>query len=113
MRDDEGYRLLADGAMMSAASAVRAWLGCIELWSQRVPPLVRLAAELAGDAHPSEDLDRAPAKGRLRDELIAVGRDSTDVVLRELQRGIADLDMFTRPEEAVVREPVRRCRAKP
>jgi hypothetical protein len=110
----DGYRLLATGALMTAASAVRAGAGCMELWSQRVPPLVKLAAELAEDAPPGESPDAAPDRSRLREELIAVARDSAEIVLHELHRGVEDLDTFTRSEEEAAEDRERRrYRAKP
>ncbi len=109
VRDRDGYGLLATSALMTGASAVRAGVACMELWSQRVPPLVKLAADLG--EHASEDA--GAGKGRLRDELIAVARESADVILNELHRGVEDLDSFTRPDEQPAEHPSRRYRAKP
>jgi hypothetical protein len=113
VRDEEGYRLLGNGALMTAATAARVGLGCMELWSQRMPPLVKLAAEVAEESSPEQGPRSGPAKGRLRDELLAVARESADVVLREVHRGVEDLNTFTRPHEEAAADPKRRCRAKP
>ncbi len=110
MSDQDGYRLLATGAVMTAASAVRAGAGCMELWSRRVPPLVKLAAELGED----EGSETTAGRSLLREELIAVARDSAEVVLHELHRGVEDLDTFTRNEDEAGEDPKpRRHRAKP
>jgi hypothetical protein len=97
-RPDSSNDLLATGALMSAASAVRAGSGCLELWSQRVPPLVRLAAEL--DEGPAESPEqRSELEGRVREELMSVARESAEIVMREIRRGLEDLDTFTRSED--------------
>ncbi|MEA2216411.1 MAG: hypothetical protein QOK19_1972 [Solirubrobacteraceae bacterium] len=98
---------------MTAATAARVGLGCVELWSQRMPPLVKLASELGAKAPPEDAPHPGPASGRLRDELLAVARESADVVLREVHRGVEDLDTFTRPGEEPAGDPKRRARAKP
>jgi hypothetical protein len=111
--EQDGYRLLATGALMTAASAVRAGAGCLELWSQRVPPLVRLASELAEDR---PDGSSAPAadRARLREELVAMARESAEIVVHELHRGVEDLDTFTRSDEESASDTNRRrYRAKP
>jgi hypothetical protein len=113
VRDEEGYRLLGNGALMTAATAARAGLGCVELWSARVPPLVKLASELADSAAPGQSPHAGPARGRLRDEMLALARESAEVVLREVHRGVEDLDTFTRPHEETAGDPKRRARAKP
>jgi hypothetical protein len=112
VREEDGYRLLRNGALMTAATAARVGLGCVELWSQRMPPLVKLASELGAQAPPEDTSRPGRASGRLRDELLAVARESADVVLREVHRGVEDLDTFTRPGEEAG-DPKRRARAKP
>ncbi len=103
--------LLATGALMSAASAVRAGSGCLELWSQRVPPLVRLAAEL--DEQPEGSPEQRDAmEGRVREELMAVARESAEIVMREIRRGLEDLDTFTRSEQEGPGGAARPYRAK-
>jgi hypothetical protein len=38
-------------------------------------------------------------EGRVREELMAVARESAEIVMRELRRGLEDLDSFTRSED--------------
>lgn len=110
-RPDGTNDLLATGALMSAASAVRAGTGCLELWSQRVPPLVRLAAELdeQGEGSPEQ---RDAMEGRIREEMMAVARESAEIVMRELRRGLEDLDTYTRSEDQGPGGAARPYRAK-
>ena len=114
MGEQDGYRLLATGAMMTAASAVRAGTACAELWSQRVPPLLKLAAELAEEGPGNGSSDPAADRSSLREGLMAVARDSAEIVLQELHRGVEDLDTFTRSEQEAEQDAQRRrYRAKP
>jgi hypothetical protein len=92
---------------MSAASAIRAGVGCVELWSERAPSLVKLVSESRDGA-----ASAGKAQGEFRDELIAIARDSSEVALRELRRGLEDLDTFTRPDERAARSS-RPYKAKP
>lgn len=103
--------MLATGALMSAASVVRAGSGCLELWSERVPPLVRLAAELDEQADVSGE-ERDAKEGRVREELMALARESAEIVMREMRRGLEDLDTFTRSEDAGPGGAARPYRAK-
>jgi hypothetical protein len=100
--------MFAAGAAMSAASVVRTGVGCLELWSQRAPSLIRLGFQSREQTAAAD-----AAQAALRDELIAVARESAEVALRELRRGVVDLDTFTRPEERPSAEPSRPYRAKP
>jgi len=103
------YRMLLTGGMMGAASAFRASLGCLELVAQRAPTLARLSASSEEPEGPD-----AAARAHFRDELIALARDSSQLALREIRRGVEDLDAFTRPpEEADGGSGQRRYRAKP
>jgi hypothetical protein len=79
---------------MSATTAFRAGRGCLELWSERAPKLTKLGFESW------EAADAGNAQGEFRDELIAMARDSTEIAIREFERGLDDLDAFTRPDEA-------------
>jgi hypothetical protein len=102
------YRMFATGCVMGTATVLRAGLGCVELWTERVPPLMKLGEEsLEGKP------DAARAEGHFRDELIAIARESSDIALRELRRGVEDLDAFTRPEEERASRAERPYRAKP
>jgi hypothetical protein len=92
---------------MGAASVIRAGVGCAELWSQRAPSLVKLVAESREQA-----IGAGKAQAQFRDELLAMARDSSEVALRELRRGLEDLDTFTRPDEEPAGPPTRPYRAK-
>jgi hypothetical protein len=92
---------------MGAATVIRAGVGCAELWSERAPSLMRLVAESReGTASAGK------AQGEFRDQLLAIARDSSEVTLRELRRGLEDLDAFTRPDGSESQEPTRPYRAK-
>jgi hypothetical protein len=100
--------MLATGWAMSAASVFRAGVGCVELWSERAPALLRLGAE-AREA----TADAPRARAQFRDELIAAARDSSEIAVRELHRGLEDLDAFTRVDEELAGRPRRPYKAKP
>jgi hypothetical protein len=107
----ESNDLLATGALMSVASAVRAGAGCLELWSQRVPPLVRLAAEI--DEQPERPAEEQTVlEGQVREELMSVARESAEIVMRELRRGLEDLDSYTRADDEESSGASRPYRAK-
>jgi hypothetical protein len=106
--DRTAFSLLTTGAAMSAATAVRTGAGCLELWSEQAPKLMRLGL----DSFRESPEARRP-EGELRDELIATARRSTEIILHELQRGIDDLDTFTRPEEEPAERSSRPYKAKP
>jgi hypothetical protein len=99
--------MLATGALMGAASVVRAGVGCLGLWSQRMPALIALGEEM-GDGGSA----RGGAAGQFRDELLALARESAEIALRELRRGVDDLDAFTRPDARAPDRTRRRYRAK-
>jgi hypothetical protein len=100
--------MLATGMAMGAASVVRAGIGCLELWSERLPPLVQLGRESE-----EERSDATQTEGQFRDGLIALARESSEIALRELKRGVHDLDAFTRPDEPPAEQAARPYRAKP
>jgi hypothetical protein len=86
--------MLATGSVVSSATAFRVAAGCLELWLERAPALVRLAAQASlGGAQTGR------AQAAFRDDLLALARDSAEVSWRELRRGVDDLDAFTRPDE--------------
>jgi len=99
--------MLVTGAMMGAASILRVGVGCLELWSERLPSLMAMR-EMRG-----ETSSAGQAEGGFRDELLAIARESSDIALRELRRGVDDLDAFTRPEEPPSQRPKRPYKAKP
>ena len=93
---------------MSLATVIRTGIGCAELWAERAPTLVQLnAGSQAGSG------DASAVQARFRDELIALARESSELALREIRRGLEDLDSFTRPEEDPEAPPRRAYRAKP
>jgi len=103
------YRMLVTGGIMSAATVCRTGIGCAELLARRAPALMQLNMQTQMDS-----ADVAAAQAHFRDELIALGRDASELALREIRRGIEDLDSFTRPEDDAEAAPERRFyKAKP
>lgn len=93
--------------MVGAATALRVGTGCAQLLGRRSAPLVGLAVRASFGAD-------ALAEARLRDELIALARDSAELSWRELRRGVDTLDASTRPRERRHPGPPRRPhRVKP
>jgi hypothetical protein len=92
---------------MGAASVLRTGIGCLQLWSERLPPLMQ-----AGSEWREGRLDAAQAEAQFRDELLALARESSEIALRELRRGVYDLDAFTRPDEPPAEPSKRPYRAK-
>ena len=99
--------LLRTGLMMGAATIFRAYTGCMELWSERAPGLAQL-----GEAARGSGGDAGRAAAQLRDELMAVARECSELTVREMQRGLEDLDDFTRPSEAPSEQSTRPYKAK-
>jgi hypothetical protein len=104
---DPEQRMLATGLAMGAASVLRTGIGCLELWSEKLPPLLALGrgARAGRSASPR-------AEEEFRDGLIAIARESAEIARRELGRGLHDLDTFTRPQEPDAGQPTRPYRAK-
>ena len=90
---------------MSAATGLRAGMGCAGAVAERGAALVRARRRTRRD--PDRARDQRPRGGSCRDELIALARESSEIALRELRRGLEDLDTFTRPDE----EPAERASA--
>jgi hypothetical protein len=81
--------------------------GCLQVACERGPNLMALGLESQmGNA------DAARVEGELRDELIAMAEESSKVVIEELQRGLLDLDLFTRPEDGPAERPKRPYKVK-
>jgi hypothetical protein len=99
--------MLTAGSLVSSATAFRVGLGWFELWVKRTPALVGLAVNASVGGN---DVGKAQAK--LRDDLIALARESTELTWREMRRAIDDFDAFTRPREAPGAQPHRPFRAK-
>jgi hypothetical protein len=101
-------RMLAAGSLVTSATAFRVGVGCLELWLERSPALVRHAVKASAAG---EGAGRAQAA--FRDDLLALARDSAEVAWREMRRGVDDLDAFTRPDGEPGERPHRPYRAKP
>jgi hypothetical protein len=101
------YEMFTTGCMMSAATAFRTGVGCLELWTESAPKLMKLGVE-SWEATPSS----GKAQAEFRDEMIALARSSSEVALTELRRGVDDLDAFTRPEEGQTAQATRPYKAK-
>lgn len=99
-------RLLVTGSVVSAATALRVGASWAELWTRRTAPLVGLAVKAS-----TTDTNGASAAA-LRDELLALLRDSAEASWRELRRGVDDFDSFTRHDDEQPR-PRRPYRVKP
>jgi hypothetical protein len=102
------YQLLATSITLGVASVARTSLGCLELCTERLPRLLALAQTAT-----RQETASARATGELRDELIALARSCSEVTLRELTRGVEDMDEFTRPSDEAPASSRRRYKAKP
>lgn len=91
---------------MGVATAFRTAVGWLELSTERAAPLVKLGLES------QEGGGAGRAQAEFRDELIAVARGFTEVAVRELRRGVDDLDAFTRPDEPRTGAPHRPYKTK-
>jgi hypothetical protein len=80
--------------MVGAATALRVGTGCLELIAQRTPPLVGLVLRASAGGPDTEH-----AEAMLRDELVALARESAELSWRELRRGVDRLDASTRPPQ--------------
>jgi hypothetical protein len=97
--------MLATGSLVSSATAFRVGVGCLELWLERAPTLMRLAVQASAGTGTSQ--------AAFRDDFIALARDAAEVSWREMRRGIDDLDAFTRPDDEPGERPHRPYRVKP
>jgi hypothetical protein len=77
--------------VVGAATAFRVGAGCAQLLRQRSGPLVSLAVQASFGS------DTRTAEATLRDELVALARESAELSWRELRRGVEALDSYTRP----------------
>jgi hypothetical protein len=99
--------MLAAGSLISSATVVRVGLGCCDLWAKKAPTLMRRAVDASlGTA----ETERAQAE--LRDDLIALARESGELSYREMRRAVDDFDKFTRPRDQPGTKPFRPYRAK-
>ena len=99
-------RFIATSAVMTAATTVRIGVGVIGLWTRRTPQIVRLAVGTLNGG------GKGRPEAELRDELIALFRDSAETSWLELRRGVDDFDLATRRDDDA-REPSRPYRVKP
>jgi hypothetical protein len=98
--------MLTAGSLVSSTTAFRVGVGCLELWLERAPGLLRLAAKA------SLGSEAGSAQAAFRDDFIALARDWTEVSWRELRRGIDDFDAFTRADDDPGERPHRPYRVK-
>jgi hypothetical protein len=99
--------MLATGSLVSSATAFRVGAGCLELWLERAPDLLKLAAQASvGGAR------TGTAQAAFRDDFIALARDSAEVSWRELRRGVDQLDALTRRDDEPGERPHRPYRVK-
>jgi hypothetical protein len=76
--------------VVGTATALRVGAGYASLLRQRSAPLVGLAVRASLGAGPT-------AEATLREELVALARDSAELSWREMRRGVDAFDAFTRP----------------
>ncbi len=84
-------RLITTSSVVGATTAFRVGAGCAALLRRRSGPLVGLAV------HASFGSDTGTAEASLRDELVALARESAELSWREMRRGVDALDSYTRP----------------
>jgi len=77
--------------VVGATTAFRVSAGCAQLLRRRSAPLVSLAVQASFGS------DSRVAEATLRDELVALARESAELSWRELRRGVDALDSYTRP----------------
>ena len=99
--------MLAAGSLVSSATALRLTFGCLELWAQRTPPLLGLAASASLNGNHA-----GKAQAAFRDDVLALARESVELSWRELRRGVDDLDALTRPRHDPAAPPIRPQRVK-
>jgi hypothetical protein len=89
-------RLITTSSVVGATTAVRVGAGCASLLRRRSAPLASLAVRASfGRAGP----ETLAAEATLRDEVVALARESAELSWRELRRGVNALDRATRPFE--------------
>jgi hypothetical protein len=85
--------------VVGATTAFRVGAGCAQLLRRRSGPLVSLAVQASFGS------DTQAAEATLRDELVALARESAELSWRELRRGVDALDSYTRPIDHAARGP--------
>ena len=97
--------------MVGATTALRVGAGCALLVRRRSGPIASLAvrASFGGEGPGAQ-----AAEATLRDELVALARESAELSWRELRRGVDALDSYTRPiDRPRDARPSRPYRVKP
>jgi hypothetical protein len=89
---------------LGAASAVRTSAGWLDVWSEHGPKLVKFGLQAWEDDARAEAADK-----KFGDELLATVRDATEVYVREVRRGLKDLETFTQPAKAAKRTASRKA----
>jgi hypothetical protein len=93
--------------VVGALTALRVGAGCASLLGRRSAPLVGLAVRASLGAG-------AAAEATLREELVALARDSAELSWREMRRGVDAFDLYTRPIDPPRGDtPFRPYRVKP
>jgi hypothetical protein len=95
-------RLITTSSVVGATTAFRVGAGCARLLRHRSGPLVSLAVRASFGA------DTQTAEATLRDEVVALARDSAELSWRELRRGVDALDSYTRPVDRPRSDQARR-----
>ena len=97
--------------MVGATTALRVGTGCAMLLRRRSGPLVSLAVRASlGPGGP----EAQAAEATLRDELVALARESAELSWREMRRAVDALDSSTRPiDRPRDAQPRRPYRVKP
>jgi hypothetical protein len=85
--------MIAVGSVVTSATAFRVGVTWLELWAERTPPLLRLAAVAALGGS-----EGGTAAATFRDDLMAIGGESAERSYREMRRGVDDFNRFTQPE---------------
>ncbi|HUH81493.1 MAG TPA: hypothetical protein VLZ06_09215 [Solirubrobacteraceae bacterium] len=94
MRDAyDDYGVMFAAPVFATATACRAGAGYLGIWSSRAPRLVKLGFE-SWIRSPEE------REGSLHEELVEFARESGELITRELERGIEDLEGFGQPRRA-------------
>ncbi len=92
--------MLVAGSLVGSATALRAGSKCFAIVATRTPPLVPLAVDAS--------LGTQRAQAELRDEVLALVRETGETSWREWRRGLDDFDALTRPAAAQAwRRPYR------
>ena len=93
--------------MVGALTALRVGAGCTRLLAQRSVPLAGLAVRASLGGGPT-------VEATLREDLVALARESAELSWRELRRGIDAFDAIMRPIDPPRGDtPVRPYRVKP